>query len=200
MAYGSCRKIQSVFVDYEKRTSSQWRLASLLDKNKEKFKPIISSIILCAVHDLLLRGKTDEYAVFNELLKFREESGDLTLSEHLKKCTQNATYILHRTQNEIINICATVLRHEIIENIKYNEIFSILIDETMDFSGTEQLPLCGKRYFNKKDKCIMEDFLGFTPLEHGSDAGHVADVYNVDIHNLEVESEQCCVTGLWWRL
>lgn len=44
----------------------------------------------------------------------------------------------------------------------------------MDVSGTEQLSLV-VRYFDKNDKCIKEDFLGCTLLEHGLDAGHVAD-------------------------
>lgn len=149
-------------------------LAQQIEANRKKIKPILSSILFCALHDLPLRGKTDEHAVFNDLLKFREESGDITLADHLKNAPKNATYISHRIQNELIEISATVLRHDLIEKVKSNEVFSILADETMDTSGTEQLSL-GVRYFDKTENCIKEDFLGFTPLKDGLDAETVAN-------------------------
>lgn len=148
-------------------------LAHQIESNRNKLKPIVSSIIFCATHDLPLRGKQDTHAVFNDLLRFREESGDVTLADHLKHGPKNASYISHRVQNVLIETSANVLRNELIGKINSNEIFSILADETMDISGVEQLSL-GVRYFDTSDKCIKEDFLGFTPLQDGLGAENVA--------------------------
>lgn len=148
-------------------------LAHQIQSNRNKLKPILSSILFCATHDLPLRGKKDSQAVFNDLLHFREESGDVTLADHLKTAPKNASYISHRVQNELIEITATVLRNELVDKIHLNEVFSILADETMDVSGVEQLSL-GVRYVDMTEKCIKEDFLGFTPLQDGLGAESVA--------------------------
>jgi hypothetical protein len=126
----------------------------------KKIKSIISTIIICAIHDLPLRGKTDKTAVFNDLLKFRQEADDLVLLHHLNDGTKNASYVSHRTQNEIIDICATSLRSTIIEDVKKNEMFSILADKTKNVAGVKQLSLV-VRYFESSTKCIREDFLGW---------------------------------------
>lgn len=60
-------------------------LAQQTEENRKKLKSIISTIIICAIHGLPLRGKTDKTAVFNDLLKFRQEADDLVLLHHLRK-------------------------------------------------------------------------------------------------------------------
>lgn len=60
----------------------------------------LSSIRFCSLHDLPLRGKTDKQTVFNDLLSFQEESGDLILAGNLKNAPQNATSMSDRVQNE----------------------------------------------------------------------------------------------------
>jgi len=55
-----------------------------------------------------LRGKTDETAIFNSLLKCRVDAGDTILNDHLQNSAANTTYTSHRIQNELINICDEV--------------------------------------------------------------------------------------------
>ncbi|XP_054283488.1 52 kDa repressor of the inhibitor of the protein kinase-like [Macrosteles quadrilineatus] len=150
------------------------QVQTAIEQNRTKLKSILSTVIFCATHDLPLRGKTDEGAVFNDLLHFREESGDKVLQEHLKTAPKNAKYISHGIQNELIDTCATTLRSDLVRKIKDNEFFSILADETMDIGGTEQLSL-GVRYYNREEKIVKEEFLGFTPLQNGVDAETIAN-------------------------
>lgn len=46
-------------------------------------------------------------------------------------------------------------------------------DETMDIDGIEQLSF-DVRFYDRKDEVIKEEFLGFSPLQHGLDAETIA--------------------------
>ncbi|XP_025413148.1 52 kDa repressor of the inhibitor of the protein kinase-like [Sipha flava] len=114
-----------------------------------------------------LRGKTDETAIFNSLLKFRVDAGNTILNDHLQNSAANATYTSHRIQNELINICNEVLLEHIIKDVKESQFFSVIADESCDISGIEQLSL-GVRFVHKMSTgkfCVREEFLGFVPLQ-----------------------------------
>lgn len=148
-------------------------LAKLVQTNRAKLKSIVSCVLFCALHDLPLRGKTNSNAIFDDLLQFRVHSGDETLQKHFETAPKNATYVSHRTQNDLIDACADVLRYDLIHTINNSESFSVLADETMDVAGTEQLSLAA-RYFDPATNVVREDFLGFTPLTR-LDAKHISD-------------------------
>jgi len=75
----------------------------LIRKNREKLRPIISSIVFCGTHDLALRGKQLDSGNFRDLLKFRVEAGSI-LEEHFKTCTGKTKYTSHEIQNELLII------------------------------------------------------------------------------------------------
>ncbi|XP_049782496.1 zinc finger MYM-type protein 1-like [Schistocerca cancellata] len=148
-------------------------LAKLGQTNRVKLKSVVSCVLFCALHDLPLRGKTNSNAVFDDLLQFRVQSGDETLRKRFEGAPKNATYVSHRTQNDLIDVCAEVLRNDLINTIKNSESFSVLADETMDIAGTEQLSLSAC-YFDLATNVVREDFLGFTPLAR-LDAKHISN-------------------------
>ncbi|KAJ8889025.1 hypothetical protein PR048_008519 [Dryococelus australis] len=78
---------------------------------------------------------------FRELFRFREDSGDLVLSNHLKNSSSNATYICWRTQNEIIS-CGKIITSKVDEQVNSAKCFSIFCDETTDIATKEQMSLC----------------------------------------------------------
>ncbi|KAF2896871.1 hypothetical protein ILUMI_09304 [Ignelater luminosus] len=128
----------------------------IIKSNRESLMPIISSIIFCGTHDLLLREKIIEN--FESLLDFRVESGDQVLSSHLKNYQKNAKY----TSHQIISICEEVLRDEIVNEVNKSVAFSLLADESADIVGKEQLSL-GVRFVYFKN-IVKEEFLGFAEL------------------------------------
>lgn len=140
----------------------------LIENNRKKLYPIISSIIYCGTHDLALRGKNSNEGNFSDLLQFRIEAGDKFLENHLKTCSGKQKYTSHRIQNVIIEICGNLIRKEIIQKINSNTTcgFSLLADESCDISGIEQLSI-GVRYLDKSliPSKITEEFLGFVPLK-----------------------------------
>lgn len=135
----------------------------LVENNRKKLVPIISSILFCGMHDIALRGKESHEGNFEDLIKFRVESGDKILEEHLSSCNKNAKYTSHMCQNEIIGICGEVLRDMIVSEVNDCNAFSLLADETADIAGVEQLSI-GVRYVDKNN-VVKEEFLGFTELK-----------------------------------
>lgn len=138
-------------------------------ENREKLVPIIKTVLLCARQNIPLRGhrddanhldeKTKNPSNFQELLKFRIDSGDKVLESHLKNCAKNASYRSKTIQNEIIVSAANLIRRKIANEIKDARFFSIIADEASDTSNTEQMALV-IRFI---DQCseIREEFVDF---------------------------------------
>ena len=83
---------------------------------------------------------------------------DEELRQHLSTAGKNATYISPMSQNQLIDTMASVIKHEIVSQVKQARFFSILADETTDFSRQEQLTVC-LRYV--VDHSVYERFFCF---------------------------------------
>ncbi|XP_065681456.1 zinc finger MYM-type protein 1-like [Hydra vulgaris] len=103
---------------------------------------------------------------FIELLNFRVDAGDQVLANHLFSSPKNATYISKTTQNQLIDSCGKAIEEVLIKNVKHSIFFSILCDEAVDCSNTEQMSLV-LRYVNSNNK-ICEDFLRFIDCKTGT--------------------------------
>lgn len=80
----------------------------------------------CGDGDLIQNSVINEEN-FREILKFRIDSGDDILKNHLQKCSQNASFINKTTQNDLIDYCVTsVLLNKIINAIRESKYFSII--------------------------------------------------------------------------
>jgi len=132
------------------------------DTNRKKLIPILTSLYFCALHNLPIRGNTDDSAVFKKLLQFRIDAEDNILKDHLESAPKNLTYISHRTQNEMLESMSATLKSVITQEINKAFCFSIIADETADISGIEQLSIC-IRFL--KDKNLQEEFIEFYPLK-----------------------------------
>lgn len=162
-----------------------------IEKNRNKLKPIISSLLFCAIHNLPIRGDTDNTAVFNDLLKFRVDAGDLTLKTHLEKSNKNALYISHRVQNELLECLSSSLRSVITNEAMQVFCFSLIVDETADINGTEQLSICVRYLYNKN---LHEEFLGFFPLQE-FDASFITQTILEACTNLNIDMNKCVGQG-----
>ena len=153
------------------------QLAEEIRDNRNRLKPIVESIIFLGRQNISFRGHRDNGSLFSKdlenpdvdsdvsndgnfrsLLRFRVNSGDKTLENHLKNSSSRATYISKTTQNEFISICGTEIKEEILKKVNEAGIYSIGFDETTDESGKSEISLflryvyCGK---------LREDFIGF---------------------------------------
>ncbi|XP_050500974.1 52 kDa repressor of the inhibitor of the protein kinase-like [Diabrotica virgifera virgifera] len=151
-------------------------------QNRLRLVPIIKTILLHGKQNIPLRGHRDDGNLmesadnpvendgnFRTLLRFRIDSGDTQLAEHLKSSGANATYISKTTANDLINCCGEEILDEIKQRVSKVKFYSILFDETTDASHTSQLSL-SLRYVYKD--VIREDFVGFIDL-HKANYSHV---------------------------
>uniref|UniRef100_A0A8D8THQ5 Zinc finger MYM-type protein 1 n=1 Tax=Cacopsylla melanoneura TaxID=428564 RepID=A0A8D8THQ5_9HEMI len=157
----------------------------LIEKNRKILHSIIETIIFIGRQEIACRGHVDSGPIlidpdhndgnFRSLLRFRVSSGDKILSDHLFKNqdSSNARYTSPQIQNEIIEICGNIIKDKVVSKINSSNCFSILADETMDISGTEQFSLCARYLETTGDKgtVLKEDFLTFVPVEDLSGEG-----------------------------
>ena len=140
------------------------RLEEVKENRRRLIAPIETVIFLCR-QGLSLRGHRDSGALeldenkkknegnvndgnFREALCFRCQAGDETLKEHLKTAAANTTYLSPNIQNEIIEVCGTLVVCEILNSLREN-CFSLLANETTDVAGIKQLS--SLRYCSRDD-------------------------------------------------
>ena len=98
----------------------------------------------------LLEEDEQHRGTFNALFRFRVDTGDSILKEHLEKGSKNALCVSLRIQNELIAICGDLIYEKIITDIKKSPHFSVVCHETTDIAGTEQLMSICVRFLGKK--------------------------------------------------
>ncbi|CAF1174859.1 unnamed protein product [Rotaria sordida] len=109
---------------------------------------------------------------FKSLVLFTAEAGDQALQKHLNHHQKNATYLSWQTQNELINICARLIKNKLLnELITTQKFYAIIADETSDLSGTEQLSISIRFVSDENDILIKEIFLGFEALSDTTAVG-----------------------------
>lgn len=177
-------------------------------KNRAFLKPIIETLIFCGEQELPMRGDFDSGPVtlkkpnhrdgkFRALLRFRANSGDKILREHLETCRKNAMYTSPDIQNEIIEICGGIIRETLVSRIKNAKYFSILADETTDITAVEQMSICA-RYVHKESDghfFIREDFLCFVGVYDQKSENLASVILNAAENILNLDMNQCVGQG-----
>ena len=95
---------------------------------------------------------------FVALLHFKMQSGDKVLADHLASCGRHSLYTSKTTQNELIEICGSIIRHKLISRIQAAGMFSVM---AADASNKEQLAIC-IRFVDKTSLNIEERFMCFS--------------------------------------
>ncbi|VDI00342.1 Hypothetical predicted protein [Mytilus galloprovincialis] len=98
---------------------------------------------------------------------------DTVLKDHLKTAHMSMTCLSPQIQNELIQSCELEIRERIVQKCKPSGFYSIMADETMNVSVTEQLSLC-IRYVDSDTCEVREDYLGFVEPKE-VDAEHIAN-------------------------
>ena len=93
------------------------------------------------------------------LLQLMIDCDDEILRKHFRTAPKRATYISPLSQNQIIDAISNVMQRKIVSEVQNAQFFTLLADETTDFSKQEQLSVC-LRYVTKSFT-IKERLLGF---------------------------------------
>lgn len=154
----------------------------LVAENRARLLPIVESIIFLGKQNIPFRGHRDSGILnnnsvinegnFRELLRYRINSGDNILKNHLESASSKATYISSVTQNQIIACCGNEILHQILCKIKFNQYYSVIFDETTDVSHASQMSVVIRYVDDSGDP--QESFVGFIDCH--------ADNYNKTTH------------------
>ncbi|XP_060846557.1 zinc finger MYM-type protein 1-like [Rhopalosiphum padi] len=116
---------------------------------------------------------------FRALLKYRAKGDDFlrTVLEGLGKRNKYTSPVI---QNEIVQVCNTILLRKIVNKVNKSKCFSVLADETTDISTKEQLSIC-VRYIDEQNM-HHEDFLQFFEIESLTSDALANSILNGLIH------------------
>lgn len=95
-------------------------------------------------------------------MKYRAKGDDFLLTV-LEGSGKRNKYTSPVIQNEIVQVCNTILLRKIVNKVNKSKCFSVLADETTDISTKEQLSIC-VRYIDEQNM-LHEDFLQFFEIE-----------------------------------
>ncbi|KAE9523165.1 hypothetical protein AGLY_016398 [Aphis glycines] len=191
--YNNWKKAKDLFMDHQNNhyhKLSQIKFDSFLAIRFKKVEPIdrqINEALKKKINDnrdrISLRGHRDSGVIdlnehastenqgnFRELIKFRIDSGDNMLKNHLETANKNATYLSPLIQNKIISVCNKLILEHLVANVNKSKSFTILADETTNVSNKEQITLC-VRYVDLDANKIREDFLQFIEIQNMSGKG-----------------------------
>lgn len=73
--------------------------------------------------------------------------------------SRNCTYLSNRAQNDLISAMADITLKKVVEDIKDAGSFTVIMDETTDVSGKEQVAI-----FVDSEEIVHERLIGFQML------------------------------------
>ena len=137
----------------------------VINSNCHYVKALVEAILVCAQQGLVLGGHSDAMddssinpGNFRVLVKLLSKHDDI-IKKRLEAGPQNATFLGHDIQNELV----AVMRRKIIEKIQAEvseaQYYTIIADESKDISKKEQLSIILRYVYHG---IIHERFVGYT--------------------------------------
>ena len=175
-------------------------LSEQVSKNRQKLKPIIEAILLCARQCIALRGHRDDAKLYEvdsnnpgnlqEILSYLARNGNnVHFQDHLLNAPRNATYRSKTTQNELLGLCGDSVLKSLTEEIRDAKYFSVLADEAADVSKIEQMSVVVR--FVDKESNIREEFVGFTQCSEGLSGEAIAKTIKQALEDFGLDIKNC---------
>ncbi|XP_053405138.1 zinc finger MYM-type protein 1-like [Mercenaria mercenaria] len=138
--------------------------SSLVDRNRQILVGIVEAIIFCGKQNIALRGQEDEARGNFRALLSQQAKHDPIMKDHLENGNPRSMYLSPQIQNEIIEICGSVVAGEIVKGCNSSFCFGFIADEATDASPMEQMALC-LRFYDSSKGCLREEFVSFAECE-----------------------------------
>ncbi|CAH2225847.1 52 kDa repressor of the inhibitor of the kinase [Pelobates cultripes] len=100
---------------------------------------------------------------FQALLECRINSGDEVLRKRFEMTAVNLEYCSQKQQKQMMEICESCIREEVLREVRDARFFSILTDDAVLFASGEHLPVFVR--FVDDANNLREEFLGFLSCE-----------------------------------
>ena len=135
-----------------------------ISNNQHYIKMIAEILLLCSRQEIAIRGHRESSKSMNngKFLKLLHliAKHDPVVQQKLTNAPKNAMYTSPDIQNDLIHIMASMVRNKICSEAKKAVYYSVLADETKDYSKLEQLSIV-VRYVNAELATIHEHFLTY---------------------------------------
>ena len=125
-----------------------------VSRNRAVLSSIVETVKFAAIQNIPLCGHRDDGRIdhsgtypanndgnFRMLLRFRIQSGDTTLQNHLASASSRALYTSKTVQNELLQDMLTLLKKNLSNQINASPFWTIMADETTDRANREQLAI-----------------------------------------------------------
>lgn len=130
-------KMKGVCVLSQLSTVSEQQCAS----NREALKRIAAAVLLCGTTGIALRGHDHSSGNFNAVLELlRKEVPQL--DSFLSREDKRNKFTSWQIQNELLRDMAHCVQRQLVKKINSSKFFSVMVDETTDVVGREQVTIC----------------------------------------------------------
>ncbi|CAF1216123.1 unnamed protein product [Rotaria sordida] len=166
------------YLSYQQRIKTNQTVIDILDsgriqhirQNRTRLIKIASLLLLCCRQMIPIRGHNENENSSNrgnllEILRWSSDVDPISKAV-LEDSAQNATYLSHHIQNELIGIMANTVREQI-SNLIRGKYFALTADESRDVSGHEQLSIVIRIVNDPSDNnndIIKEYFMGWDSI------------------------------------
>ncbi|CAB3244944.1 unnamed protein product [Arctia plantaginis] len=165
-----------------------------VDRNRKIFQRLIDVVCFLGKQELAFRGHDESVSSLNRgnytnylevvdlLAKY-----DGVLETHLQSASTSFEGMSNLTQNDLISSVASVMIDRVKAEIKQSDFVAVMVDETPDVSGREQLVLV-LRYF--RDSEVVDRFIKYVDVSTDRTAATLSSII------LEILEEFDCVSKL----
>ncbi|XP_052253227.1 zinc finger MYM-type protein 1-like [Dreissena polymorpha] len=153
--------------------------------NRKQLLQILRSIRFLARQGIALRGHDDDEGNFMQLLQHHGETDSSILAWLERKRDK---FVAPDIQNEILQLMALRILRKVASDIKTNEFYTIMADETTDKSNREQVVVVFRHV--DEDLNVHEDFVGFHQV-NSIDATTLTSVIEDTLLRMNLSLSQC---------
>lgn len=112
-------------------------------ENQYYIKALAEIFVLTATENIAQRGhreslNSEKKGVFLSMLEVLGNHNPI-IKKRLQQQIKNAKYTSKTIQNEILECLASMVKEEIIQEVKTSKQFSVIVDETKDIQKKEQI-------------------------------------------------------------
>ena len=138
---------------------------------KDYLKSLFEVLVVIGKQNIPLNGhaeaergsKSFTPSNFQALLEYRINAGDEVLRKRFEMTAVNTEYCPATQQKQMLEVCESCIREELLQEIRECRFFSLVTDELVEISGERHLPLLLR--FVDQSNCLREEFIGFLPFE-----------------------------------
>ena len=124
---------------------------------------------------------------FDQLVQLQIANGDGLLQQHVEEGPQNAQYTSKFSAVMLLEAIDTWLDRKLMESLRSSPYFSVLADECVDISTTEELSICCRWIVNGKPEKHFVTVLHISNLDAATISDAICSLLeskNLDYHKL----------------